>query len=119
MRYILVYKVAKSNESKCFALEPTFSVERRLSTCKELLIIQKQFIPEFLNITLQYSLKCKVTVWRQAVSKLDSGFVVHLLEAAINREPKGVLCNLGNQYRQGSSSIFDGTPTLISFIYLI
>ena len=47
---------------KCFTLEPSFSVERRLSTCNELLTIQKQFIPEFLSIPLQYSLKCKVTV---------------------------------------------------------
>ena len=37
----------------------------------------------------------------------------------MNLELKGVLCNLGNQYRQGSSSIFDGTATFISFIYLI
>ena len=84
-----------------FTLEPSFSVERRLSTCNELLTIQKQCIPEFLSIPLQYSLKCKVTVWRQAVSKLDRGLVVHLFEAAINLELKGVLCNLGNQYRQG------------------
>ena len=65
-------------------------------TCNEL-TIQKELIPEFLNIPLQYSLKCKVTVQRHAVSKRDKGFVVHLFEAAINLEAKGVLCNFGNQ----------------------
>ena len=41
---ILVYKVAKSNVSKCFTLEPSFSVYRKkTSACNELLTIQKMY----------------------------------------------------------------------------
>ena len=35
--------------------------------------------------------------------------VVHLSEAAINLLPKGLLCNLGNQYIVGNCFISDGT----------
>ena len=56
------YISIQGSKIKCFALEALFSVERLLSICNELLIIQKQLIAEILNIPLQYSLKCKVMV---------------------------------------------------------
>ena len=89
-----IYRTSFQHNLYCFINACVHVVK---STCNELLTIPKQFIPEFLSILLQYSLKCKVTVWRQAVSKLDRGFDVHLFEAAINLELKGVLCSLGNQ----------------------
>ena len=33
---------------------------------------------------------------------VNNGFVVHVLDAAINLAPYGFLCNLGNQYKDGN-----------------
>ena len=66
------------------------SVIQLLSTCVELLIIQKQLAPEFLSI---HSLYC----CNKLVSNCDKGFVVQLLVAAINLLPVGVLYILGSQ----------------------
>ena len=60
---------------------------RVLTTCCELLIIQKQLTPVFLKIPSQYSLKWVITSDKQPVKSLDSGLVVQIFEAAINLLP--------------------------------
>ena len=54
---------------------------RVLTTCCELLIIQKQLTPS------QYSLKWVITSDKQPVKSLDSGLVVQIFEAAIKLLP--------------------------------
>ena len=56
-------------------------------------MIQKQFTPVFLKIPSQYSWKWTVTVVKHDVKVLDKDLVVHLLDAAMNLLPYGVLCN--------------------------
>ena len=70
--------------SKCLAPLVLFTFFSFFKTSVALSMIQKQLTPVFFAIPSQYCLKCTVISLRLNVSNYDSGFVVHVLEAAIN-----------------------------------